>query len=331
MKMLVNPALIEYLRSNYGISLPELPDSETISETYDLQTFLKGAADAVANQQGWSVQTNMYLGPVFRFQKLVMFKDLDANATAIGLHRLIRQLLSRAGSSVHGLPAEIRELPLDSAFTPETTHHVVDADSSQMRAAAVVAKARHRHRGSARGWKVTDDCEPRRLVREFRELDTRVLRQNRATLVGLLRDRVQHQLRQPEASASLPRLRREMVKQRRLSPLRKTLRECEGTIRAIKPCFMMSPLTVAQYLDGTQPTFDLVIFDEASQLPTEDAMARSSEGASWSSLVIRSSSRRRTSSRFRVVRSRPHSGTTARRSTMTARVCSRSSWERLYP
>jgi very-short-patch-repair endonuclease len=110
------------------------------------------------------------------------------------------------------------------------------------------------------------------IVREFRELDTRVLRQNRAALVGLLRDRVQHQLRQPEASASLPRLRREMVKQRKLSPLRKTLRECEGAIRAIKPCFMMSPLTVAQYLDGTQPTFDLVIFDEASQLPTEDAI-----------------------------------------------------------
>ena len=43
-------------------------------------------------------------------------------------------------------------------------------------------------------------------------------------------------------------------------------------IRAIKPCFMMSPLTVAQFLDGSEPTFDLVIFDEASQLPTEDAV-----------------------------------------------------------
>lgn len=43
-------------------------------------------------------------------------------------------------------------------------------------------------------------------------------------------------------------------------------------IRAIKPYFMMSPLTVAQYLDGSTPSFDLVIFDEASQLPTEDAV-----------------------------------------------------------
>jgi len=35
---------------------------------------------------------------------------------------------------------------------------------------------------------------------------------------------------------------------------------------------MMSPLTVAQYLAGDSPSFDLVIFDEASQLPAEDAV-----------------------------------------------------------
>jgi superfamily I DNA and/or RNA helicase len=34
----------------------------------------------------------------------------------------------------------------------------------------------------------------------------------------------------------------------------------------------MSPLTVSQLLDGSQPSFDLVIFDEASQLPAEDAV-----------------------------------------------------------
>jgi hypothetical protein len=40
------------------------------------------------------------------------------------------------------LPDHIRELPLDRDFTPENTHQVVDADSSQMRAAAVLLKAR---------------------------------------------------------------------------------------------------------------------------------------------------------------------------------------------
>ena len=135
---LVNPALAEYLRGSYGITLPELPDSETIADTYDLQNFLKGAGDAV-DQQGWSVQTDTCLG-LFSFQKLVMFKDLEANIEPIGAHRLVRQLLSRAGSAVYGLPAEIRDMSLDAAFPPEGTHQVVDADSSQMRAAAAVVK-----------------------------------------------------------------------------------------------------------------------------------------------------------------------------------------------
>jgi superfamily I DNA and/or RNA helicase len=50
------------------------------------------------------------------------------------------------------------------------------------------------------------------------------------------------------------------------------MRHAEPAIRAIKPCFMMSPLSVAQFLDGAAPSFDLVIFDEASQLPAEDAV-----------------------------------------------------------
>ena len=106
---------------------------------------------------------------------------------------------------------------------------------------------------------------------EFRQLDERVLRDNRVRLVGQLRDTVQHKLKQPDAVAAMGTLRRELVRQRGHQPLRRTLRESEAAVRAIKPCFMMSPLTVAQYLEGKQPTFDVVIFDEASQLPSEDA------------------------------------------------------------
>jgi hypothetical protein len=69
-----------------------------------------------------------------------------------------------------------------------------------------------------------------------------------------------------------------MAKQRNHSPLRKTLWHAESAIRAIKPCFLMSPLSVAQYLAGGEPTFDLVIFDEASQLPSEDAVGAVARG-----------------------------------------------------
>ena len=107
---------------------------------------------------------------------------------------------------------------------------------------------------------------------EFRTLDERVLQENRARLIGQLRGRVQARLKAPDAAAGMPWLRRELARQRAHQPLRRTLREAEAAIRAIKPCFMMSPLTVAQFLEGRSPSFDLVIFDEASQLPSEDAI-----------------------------------------------------------
>jgi very-short-patch-repair endonuclease len=115
-------------------------------------------------------------------------------------------------------------------------------------------------------------------IAEFRELDRRVLHENRAALVGRLRERVQQRLRTPEASAGLPVLRREIARQRGHAPLRRTLTQADAAVRAIKPCWMMSPLTVAQYVPGDRPTFDLVIFDEASQLPVEDAVGAVSRG-----------------------------------------------------
>jgi hypothetical protein len=115
-------------------------------------------------------------------------------------------------------------------------------------------------------------------IAEFKELDQRVLLENRAALVSQLRDRVQHQLQQSDVAGCLPHLRREIARQRRHAPLRRTMKEAGGAIRVIKPCFMMSPLTVAQLLDASSPSFDLVIFDEASQLPPEDAVGAVARG-----------------------------------------------------
>jgi very-short-patch-repair endonuclease len=113
---------------------------------------------------------------------------------------------------------------------------------------------------------------------EFRRLDEQVLRENRDRLVAELRDRVQLKLRDPVVQEVMPYLQREMAKERRHAPLRRTLRQAGPAIRAIKPCFMMSPLTVAQLMEGGSVAFDLVIFDEASQLPSEDAVGAIARG-----------------------------------------------------
>ncbi len=54
--------------------------------------------------------------------------------------------------------------------------------------------------------------------------------------------------------------------------IKRTIAENWDYIKRIKPCFMMSPLNVSQYIDMSVQ-FDLVIFDEASQIFTEDALA----------------------------------------------------------
>jgi very-short-patch-repair endonuclease/predicted nucleic acid-binding Zn-ribbon protein len=67
-------------------------------------------------------------------------------------------------------------------------------------------------------------------------------------------------------------LRREMAKQRKLMPIRKLIAAMPNLLPAIKPCMMMSPLSVSTYLGSSGYEFDTVVFDEASQVRTEDAI-----------------------------------------------------------
>jgi very-short-patch-repair endonuclease len=53
---------------------------------------------------------------------------------------------------------------------------------------------------------------------------------------------------------------------------RKLMERAERAVQVLKPCFLMSPLSVAQYLPLGGPSFDIVVMDEASQLRFEDAL-----------------------------------------------------------
>lgn len=67
-------------------------------------------------------------------------------------------------------------------------------------------------------------------------------------------------------------LKKELNKQRKLMPLRKLFITIPNLITSLRPCFMMSPLSVSIFLEAKSYNFDLVIFDEASQVHTEDAI-----------------------------------------------------------
>lgn len=67
-------------------------------------------------------------------------------------------------------------------------------------------------------------------------------------------------------------IEREIGKQKRYIPIRQLVVRAGRALQALKPCFMMGPLSVAQYLAAGTVEFDLVVMDEASQLKPEDAL-----------------------------------------------------------
>ena len=107
------------------------------------------------------------------------------------------------------------------------------------------------------------------LIGCFRQLD----RQLMSTYSNLVHVAVT--ARQPDldgpAAGQVGFLRRELAKQKKHAPLRKLFRESGSVILNLTPCLLMSPLSVATFLEKDAVRFDVVLFDEASQVPTEEA------------------------------------------------------------
>lgn len=72
--------------------------------------------------------------------------------------------------------------------------------------------------------------------------------------------------------SELALIKHEIVKKKRHIPIRQLVRRAGEALISLKPCFMMSPMSVAQYLVPGQHVFDLLIMDEASQIRPEEAV-----------------------------------------------------------
>ncbi|AMD17277.1 DNA helicase [Methanobrevibacter sp. YE315] len=110
-------------------------------------------------------------------------------------------------------------------------------------------------------------------IREFKDLDKKILVLNRKRIFQKLNSNIPKIFggtENPQAKI----LAGEFTRKSGHMPVRKLLEKAGGMIKQIKPCFMMSPLSIAQYLDPTNEElqFDVVIFDEASQVKPEDAL-----------------------------------------------------------
>lgn len=118
-----------------------------------------------------------------------------------------------------------------------------------------------------------------RKIREFRQADARFQKLTEKYIAATLFGRVPSGVGAAVSPDSeLGRLRRELQKQRKQMPVRQLVQGLPTLLPKLKPCLLMSPLSVAQYLDAGYAQFDLVVFDEASQIPVWDAVGAIARG-----------------------------------------------------
>lgn len=114
-------------------------------------------------------------------------------------------------------------------------------------------------------------------IRQFRLIDDRYTQLTRKEIQARVSSRLPRgQVDNPNSEMGM--LRRQIQRQRGHLPVRALLQKLPNLLPRLKPCLLMSPISVAQYLDPAHPPFDLVIFDEASQIPVWDAVGAMARG-----------------------------------------------------
>lgn len=116
--------------------------------------------------------------------------------------------------------------------------------------------------------------EHEKTINDFTLLDGHIRKLTSRYIHGFLRSQ-HHLAAMPPAEYNI--LQHELAKKKRHMPIRALLQRIPHLLTQLTPCLLMSPLSIAQYLKA-DATFDVVIFDEASQIPVWDAVGAMARG-----------------------------------------------------
>ena len=117
-----------------------------------------------------------------------------------------------------------------------------------------------------------------RVIQRFRESDARLTELAAGVIKARLASSVPSR-GQVASSEQWMLLARELQRRRGHLPIRTLIARIPDVIPVLAPCLMMSPLSIAQYLPARHGVFDVVVFDEASQLPVWDAIGAIARGS----------------------------------------------------
>ncbi len=187
-----------------------------------------------------------------RWRELVQWNKQAAEVRAAGFSPLVETLLSQTVA-----PAQLEEAAEWNLRRLRVLHSIDDS--------AVLSQF--------------DRSTQEGVIDDFEQQDSKQLSAAAAQLLAGLTARAAR-LHNPEYHAEFALLQKEITKQTRHLPPRALLRRAPHVTRLLKPCMLMSPLSVAQYLSPDSEPFDVVIFDEASQIPVWDAIGAIGRGSS---------------------------------------------------
>ena len=108
------------------------------------------------------------------------------------------------------------------------------------------------------------------LVEDFCESDSNHIQTTAQRIRRIVAEKADQCRR--KYSLELDVLRRENIRTRGKMSARKLFSAAPNLVKALKPCWAMSPLVVSQLLPADKAFFDVVIFDEASQIVPHDAI-----------------------------------------------------------
>ena len=115
-------------------------------------------------------------------------------------------------------------------------------------------------------------------IDNFCEKDKEFTALSRQIVATTLAARIPSSADKSELGAEFGRLMKEVGKKTKRKAVRQLISEHPNAIGRVKPCFLMSPLSVAQFLDANTQSFDLVVFDEASQIQVWDSIGAIARG-----------------------------------------------------
>ena len=109
------------------------------------------------------------------------------------------------------------------------------------------------------------------LIADFRKLDQNLVHLTSSMVIEAANSRKPQDILIQAADSEANILLKEAAKKRRLMPIRTLMQKIPNLLVKLKPCLLMSPISVSQFLPPDNK-FDIVLFDEASQLVPEDAI-----------------------------------------------------------